>query len=89
MSIQQIQLPVTGMTCASCSNRVTRALRKVPGVAEASVNLATEQANVTFDPTATGWADLKLAVENAGYGVIEIAEADESQAADIEADARA
>lgn len=40
----EIVLPVEGMTCASCVNRIERFLRKTPGVAEASVNLATERA---------------------------------------------
>ena len=47
----QIEFPVTGMTCASCVNRVEKALKKVPGVLDASVNLATEQASVTYMPT--------------------------------------
>ncbi|GAB4128900.1 MAG: heavy metal translocating P-type ATPase [Roseiflexaceae bacterium] len=70
MATQQIHLPVTGMTCASCSNRVARALRKVPGVAEAEVNLATEQAAVSYDPSATTPEALRSAVEQAGYGVV-------------------
>jgi Cu+-exporting ATPase len=64
---QTLRLGVDGMTCASCSARVERALRKVPGVAEASVNLATAQAEVRFDPqTATPQA-LVDAVAAAGY----------------------
>ena len=41
---RDVSLPITGMTCTSCVRRVERALGKVPGVAEASVNLATEKA---------------------------------------------
>src|SRR5262249_54040632 len=55
-------LAISGMTCASCSRRVERALSKVPGVTLASVNLATERASVTYDPTATSLADLVGAV---------------------------
>ncbi len=66
---RDISLPITGMTCASCVRRVERTLGKVPGVAAASVNLATEQATVTYDPTAVRLADLETAVERAGYGV--------------------
>jgi Cu+-exporting ATPase len=62
--------PVEGMTCASCVARVERSLKKVPGVAQAEVNLATESATVrsvqAVDPSA-----LKAAVEQAGYGVPE------------------
>lgn len=44
---EAISLPIEGMTCASCVGRVERALKAVPGVEAASVNLATERANVT------------------------------------------
>ena len=62
------RLPIEGMTCASCVSRVENALQKVPGVAEASVNLATEAASVRSAP-GTGLADLRAAVEKAGYTV--------------------
>ncbi len=65
-------LIVEGMTCASCVRRVERSLSKVPGVAEASVNLATERATVTFAPDETMIADLIGAVEKAGYGAEEV-----------------
>ena len=45
-------LPIEGMTCASCVARVERALKAVPGVEEAHVNLVTGRASVTFDPSA-------------------------------------
>ena len=51
MGIQHINLPVKGMTCASCSSRVEKALLKLPGVHEANVNLASEQAAVSYRPT--------------------------------------
>ena len=64
---QVLRLDVGGMTCASCSARVERALRKQPGVLGASVNLATNQAEVHYDPqTATPQA-LVDAVQAAGY----------------------
>ncbi len=62
-------LPIGGMTCASCVRRVEKALSKVEGVHEASVNLATERATVKYDPAATGMSALKTAVEHAGYSV--------------------
>src|SRR6266536_1684142 len=89
MAEQQIELAITGMTCASCVNRVEKALKKVPGVLDASVNLASEQASVTYLPTSAGWSELKAAVENAGYGVIETADTDAGSAEDVEAAARA
>ena len=61
-------LPIDGMTCASCVGRVERALQKMPGVVEASVNLATEAASVRSTP-GIGLADLRAAVEKAGYAV--------------------
>ena len=85
----RIEFPVTGMTCASCANRIERALRKTPGVLDASVNLASEQASVAYLPTATNWDELKAAVERAGYGVIETADAAGGDGVDIEAAARA
>lgn len=60
-------LDIEGMTCASCVNRVQRALTKVEGVADASVNLATETAAVRFDPAAVDVAAIAEAVRKAGY----------------------
>jgi P-type Cu+ transporter len=84
----QVEFPVTGMTCASCSARIEKALRKTPGVLEANVNLAAEHATVTYVPATIGWQELKAAVEQAGYGVIETQGATQD-AEDIEAEARA
>ena len=61
-------LPIDGMTCASCVARVERVLARVPGVASAQVNLATEQAVVEAAPS-TAAATLSAAVERAGYHV--------------------
>jgi Cu+-exporting ATPase len=58
---------VEGMTCAACAGRVEKALAKVPGVASASVNLATEQAAVHFVGRAPDGVALVAAVERAGY----------------------
>src|SRR5712692_8458943 len=66
---REVILPVTGMTCASCVRRVEKALAKVPGVHEATVNLATEKAKVVFDPSAVSLEQLSAAVEKAGYKV--------------------
>jgi len=62
-------LPIEGMTCASCVRRVEKSLATVPGVSDASVNFATEQAVVRFDPGQTTLADLRAAVTRAGYRV--------------------
>jgi P-type Cu+ transporter len=65
-------LPVEGMTCASCSARVGRALTKLDGVEGANVNFATHRAAVTYDPTLVDPAALKAAVERVGYSVPEV-----------------
>ncbi|MCL5059380.1 MAG: heavy metal translocating P-type ATPase, partial [Candidatus Thermoplasmatota archaeon] len=64
---ESLTLDITGMTCASCSARVEKALARVPGVLEASVNLATERATVEMAQGASA-ATLMAAVERAGYG---------------------
>ncbi len=69
------ELAISGMTCASCSRRVERALGKVPGVTLANVNLATERATVTYDPATASLSELVSAVERAGYGAEEIVSA--------------
>jgi len=66
---REVVLPIIGMTCANCARTVERALKRAPGVVEASVNFAAEQAVVLLDPSA---ADLRQAVERvraAGYEV--------------------
>jgi P-type Cu+ transporter len=65
----EVTLPIEGMTCASCVRRVERALTKIPGVEQANVNLATEQASVSFDPAVADLTQLRQAVEKAGYSV--------------------
>lgn len=64
----ELDLPVNGMTCASCAGRVERALKKVPGVLAASVNLASEQARISV-ADAGQLPALVEAVEKAGYQV--------------------
>ncbi|HEX7611694.1 MAG TPA: heavy metal translocating P-type ATPase [Candidatus Limnocylindrales bacterium] len=68
----EIQLPIEGMSCASCVNRIERFLRKTPGVAEASVNLATETATIRYMPEIAGLDELARAIEAAGYDVREV-----------------
>ena len=62
-----LTLPVKGMHCASCVNRVERALKKVDGVLTANVNLPAERATVTYDPATTAASDLITAIEGTGY----------------------
>jgi len=62
-------LGVVGMYCASCVTTIEQALRKTPGVIEASVNLATEQAQVRYQPASVDLAGLTRAITDAGYRV--------------------
>lgn len=70
----RVEIPIHGMTCASCVGRVERALRSVDGVVDASVNLATERASVAFKPELGGAAVLRAAIEDAGYEPGEVVE---------------
>ena len=64
---QRIVLNVEGMSCAGCVHTVETALAKLPGVASASVNLATGEAAVAFDPARQTPGQLVEAVQSAGY----------------------
>jgi Cu+-exporting ATPase len=64
--LERVTFPVTGMSCASCAGRVEKALRWVPGVEEASVNLATGRASVRYLAGATGLSQMGRAVEGVG-----------------------
>jgi Cu+-exporting ATPase len=68
-----IELDIEGMTCASCVGRVEKALKAVAGVADASVNLATERATVRVAGSAVSAARLAEAISKAGYKASEIA----------------
>ena len=83
-------LNIEGMTCASCSNFVEKALARTPGVQRAIVNLASEKATIEYLPGQIDRAGLKAAVEQAGYGVHEPSPAAAANvlASDEELDAR-
>ena len=65
---EQILIPIKGMSCTTCAGRVEKALSALPGV-QASVNLSTEQADISFDPARTNLRALAQAIERAGYEV--------------------
>jgi len=65
---ERVDLPITGMTCASCARRVELSLARAPGVRRAGVNLATSKATVEYDPQTTGVRDLIGVVKDTGYG---------------------
>jgi P-type Cu+ transporter len=70
ITVERVTAPVRGMHCAACVGKVERALRGVGGVEDASVNLATEQARVAFDPARTDFGALQTAVNAAGYELV-------------------
>ncbi len=69
MTVKQVTLPVMGMTCANCSLTIERNLRRLEGVQEATVNLATEKASVLYDPALVREADFLALIRNIGYDV--------------------
>ncbi len=64
-----LSLPVTGMTCASCVSHVENALIELPGVSNVIVNLATNKASLSYDPSKVKLLEIKRAIEDTGYGV--------------------
>jgi len=70
--ISRAVFTIDGMTCASCAMRVEKGLKKVQGVKDANVNLATEQATVTYDSALTGVEQMILKVEAVGYSATSI-----------------
>ncbi|HKY84218.1 MAG TPA: heavy metal translocating P-type ATPase [Anaerolineales bacterium] len=67
--VQKLTLPVTGMTCANCVSTIERNLRRLDGVEQASVSLASERASVQFDPAKVDARRLVERVRRAGYDV--------------------
>lgn len=68
--MKETNMQISGMTCAACATRIEKGLNKLEGVEQASVNLALERSNVTFDPDKISEADLREKVEALGYGVV-------------------
>lgn len=73
---QTATIPIGGMTCAACAQRVEKALLKLTGVQSASVNFATEKAVVSYHPHEIRLSDLRGAIEKAGYEALQIDKAD-------------
>ncbi len=67
-------LALEGMTCASCALRIEKGLKKLPGVTDASVNLATERATVTYDAAQVAVDDLLRKVSTVGYSASPLSE---------------
>jgi P-type Cu+ transporter len=84
MATEQLDMPIAGMTCASCAVRVEKRLNQLDGV-EAAVNYATERATVAYDPAQAAPPDLVAAVESAGYQAV-LPAADPAATTDVAAD---
>ena len=65
----ELSLPISGMSCASCVSHVEGALKELPGVANVVVNLATNKANLAYDPQLVTVDDMRRAVDDVGYSV--------------------
>ncbi|MCC2671560.1 MAG: copper-translocating P-type ATPase [Armatimonadetes bacterium] len=68
--VERVSLPVTGMSCAACSARIEKVLRRTPGVHEANVNFAAHRATVDYDPALLDPLGVAGAIEGAGFGVV-------------------
>lgn len=65
-----VNLKIAGMSCAACAARIEKGLGRLPGVEKATVNFATEQATVTFDPAQANIGDLAKKVESLGFSIV-------------------
>jgi Cu+-exporting ATPase len=72
VSVTKKTIPIKGMTCASCVQKVQKALSSLDGVLSASVNLATEKATVQYVPAQSGIREFKNAVKSIGYDIVEV-----------------
>ncbi len=71
-----ITIPIGGMTCAACAQRIEKAIGKLDGVAAVSVNLATEKASVTYHPQTVRASRIKQVIEKAGYKALDASKTD-------------
>lgn len=67
-----VELPIKGMSCANCAQTIERALHRLEGVVKANVNFASERASVEYVPALVSMEEIKKAVVDVGYGVIEV-----------------
>lgn len=68
--METVQLNIQGMTCSGCVKNVTGMLQKVPGVSSVEVSLEQKRATVVYNPAQAKPAQLKAAVEDAGFDVV-------------------
>ncbi|WP_144525176.1 heavy metal translocating P-type ATPase [Bacillus sp. DE0042] len=67
---KEVNLQISGMTCAACANRIEKGLKKVEGVHDANVNFALEKTKIMYDPQKTNPQQFKEKVESLGYGIV-------------------
>ena len=79
-SLERVDLPIEGMTCAACATRIGKGLSRIEGVAQADVNLAAARATVQFDPEVTDRTAFTAKIESLGYHVPEVDRRDEAEA---------
>ena len=84
-AIREVTIPIAGMTCSACSNAVQRALKKIDGVEDASVNFATEKAVIKYNADIVRISNLKNTIEKAGYTPLDL---EVEEATDKEKDRR-
>ena len=76
---QDVALNIGGMTCAACAQTIEKALKKTKGVTKAHVNLATEKANITFDPSVISLEEIGVVIDGTGYQVLGTEEVDREE----------
>ena len=69
---KEIIIPIGGMTCAACAKAVERVVKKLDGIENISVNMATEKASINYNPSKIRLSEIKMAIEKAGYKALEI-----------------
>ncbi len=87
-ALAEVDLPVAGMTCNNCANTITRTIRRLDGVLDVNTSYASERTHVTYLPSMVEMGDIKRAVRDAGYKVIEVEGASEQEQVDAEQAAR-
>jgi P-type Cu+ transporter len=70
LSLKETNLQITGMTCAACTTRIEKGLKKIEGVEEANVNLALEKSSIKYNPDKVSIQDFEKKIQDLGYDVV-------------------
>jgi Cu+-exporting ATPase len=87
-ALAEADLPIGGMTCNNCANTITRSLKRLDGVLDVNTSYASERTHITYLPSMVELGDIRRAVRDAGYKVIEVEGASEQEQIDAEQAAR-